>query len=90
MRLISKFSIVLTVLVVFNSCYKDTSISYDEMDVTLTLFDKEFSERPDTNFQTYKTFIIRDSVGLLSDCIEEGSSTWTAFYKKGGTSDNIR
>ena len=90
MRLLSKLSIVLVVLVFFNSCYKDASTTYDEMDVTLTLFDKEFSEKTDTNFQTYKTFIIRDSVGLISDYIDKGSSTWTDFYKNNGTSDVIR
>ncbi len=82
--------IVLIAIVGLNSCYKDVSTSYDEMDVTLTMYDKEFSERTDTNFQTYKTFIIRDSVGLISDYIEEGNSKWNNFYKLNGTSDKIR
>ena len=90
MNRIKKIFIASFLLLGLTSCYKDVSTSYDEMDVTLTLFDKEFSERTDTNFQTYKTFIIRDSVGLISDYIDEGSSTWTSFYKNGGTSDVIR
>ena len=90
MKLMNKIIFVLIAVVGLSSCYKQTSITYDEMDVTLTMYDKEFSDRTDTNFQTYKTFIIRDSVGLLSDYIDEGSSTWNSFYKKDGTSDQIR
>jgi len=90
MNRIYKLFVVIFLLLGLNSCYKDVSTTYDEMDVTLTLFDKEFSERTDTNFQTYKTFVIRDSVGLISDYIDQGSSDWTNFYKPNGTSDEIR
>jgi len=90
MKVTYKLIIAMSFLIGLNSCYKESDLDYHDMDVTLTLYDKSFSERTDTNFQTYKTFVIRDSVGLISDYIDEGSDTWRKFYKKDGTSDYIR
>jgi len=89
MKLTKTIIIILLFVISFSSCYKEPTTYYDELDVTLTMYDKKFSERTDTNFQTYKTFVIRDSVGLISDYIHNDDSEWTKFYNDNGTSEKI-
>ena len=65
------------------SCYNyDDETSLDELDLTLTYYDTAF------NFQQYNTFVIRDSVGVLSDYLDAGDLV--DFYKPGGGSDKIK
>lgn len=75
---ISFFALIL----LFTSCYKEQDTTYlDELDITLTYYDKDF------NFDSYQKFIVRDSVMLYSDYLEE--SEIEKFYTS-GTSDEIR
>lgn len=65
------------------SCFKpNDSVYLDELDVTLTYYDKDY------NFQKNVTFSVRDSVGLISNYLTDQQEE--DFYKPGGTSDNIR
>lgn len=71
-----------TLSLLFTSCYKEQDTTYlDEYDITLTNYDKDF------NFASYQSFIVRDSVMLYSDYLED--SDIEKFYTS-GTSDNIR
>lgn len=66
----------------FTSCYKEQDTTYlDEYDITLTNYDNEF------DFNSYKTFMVRDSVMLYSDYLKD--SEIEDFYTS-GTSDAIR
>lgn len=64
------------------SCFKEQeSATIDEYDVTLTVYDKDF------DFETYSTFIVRDSVLIISDYLTDEEIE--KFYTN-GTSDDIR
>ena len=79
-RLFAVFSVVSIFL---TACYNYNDTAYlDELDVTLTYFDKTF------DFQTYQTFTIRDSVGLISNYLTDAQIA--DFYKPGAGSDLIR
>lgn len=66
----------------FTSCYKEQDTTYlDDYDITLTNYDNEF------DFNSYKTFMVRDSVMLYSDYLKD--SEIEDFYTS-GTSDAIR
>jgi len=72
-----------TLSLLLTSCYKEEDSTYlDEYDVTLTYYEEGF------NFASYQSFIVRDSVMLYSDYLED--SDFTDFYKNGGSSDLIR
>jgi len=66
------------------ACYSYESVNKDELDLTLTVYDEE------VDFSTYNTFVIRDSVGLVSNYIKKGDAKWNEFYAPGGTSDKLR
>lgn len=64
------------------SCYKEQeAATLDEYDVTLTIYDKDF------DFTSYSTFIVRDSVLIISDYLTDEEIN--EFYES-GTSDDIR
>ncbi|NOR87201.1 MAG: DUF4136 domain-containing protein [Bacteroidales bacterium] len=64
------------------SCYKATEdATLEEYDITLTYYDPGF------DFQTYQTFVVRDSVMLVSDYLTDEEKA--NFYRE-GTSDDIR
>ncbi len=77
------FGFTLVIGLVLTSCYKVNDSAYlDELDVTLSYYEKDF------DFQQYSTFAIRDSVGLISDYLTNAQIT--NFYKPGQGSDQIR
>jgi len=62
----------------FTSCYKaEDQATLNDYDLTLTYYDTEF------NFNTYKTFMIRDSVVLVSDYLTDKQKE--EFYTKGNS-----
>lgn len=64
------------------SCYKEQeTVSLDEYDITLTSYDTEF------DFETYSTFLVRDSVMIISDYLTDEEIE--DFYTN-GTSEEIR
>jgi hypothetical protein len=76
------FISMMMIALLFTSCYKaEEEATLDDYDLTLTYYDTEF------DFGTYKTFMIRDSVMLISDYLTE--KQMREFYTK-GTSDKIR
>lgn len=79
-----KFKIPFLLLVItslsLSSCYKEGN-NLDEYDITVTHYEKDF------DFSTYSSFIVRDSVMLYSDYLEE--SEIHKFYSN-GTSNSIR
>ncbi len=82
-----RFYLLITVALlglVISSCYKDSDYYTEDYDLTLTHYDSEF------DFTTYKTFYVRDSVGLASDYFSEGDQEWKDFYKIGGPNNTIR
>jgi len=75
--------------VFFTSCFKEVDTGdIDTQDVTLTYYDTEFAENPSENFQTYKTFVIRDSVGVISDYLTD--SQLNEFWSRTGDGPKIR
>ncbi len=66
------------------SCYKESTYTTKDYDLTITSYDVNF------DFSKYKTFYIRDSVAMISDYIEKGDKEWKDFYKTGGISDQIK
>jgi hypothetical protein len=67
----------------FAGCYQyHDEVYLDELDITLTYYNKDF------DFQTYTTFGIRDSVGLYTNYLTEQQQE--DFYDAGGASQNIR
>jgi len=76
-------SILLAALTV-SSCYKDDDYVVADYDLTITHYDDK------TDFEPYKSFYVRDSVGLISDYIVRGDENWRSFYKPGGASFQIR
>ena len=72
--------VILSLLV--SSCYKTEDTYLDELDLTLTYYDTAF------NFQQYNTFAIRDSVGVVSNYLDE--KDLADFYKPGGANDQIK
>ncbi len=66
-----------------SACYNYDDETYlDELDLTLTYYDTTF------DFQTYSTFAIRDSVGVISNYLDD--EDLEDFYKPGGPNDNIK
>ena len=79
-----KYKLVLFLVSVFalQSCYKTQGPEYlDELDVTVTAYDKDF------DFKSTKTVIVNDTVALRHDYLND--SQVNDFYKKGGTSDKL-
>ena len=75
--------------IVFSSCYKDLDTGdIDTYDITLTYYDTEFEQNQNENFQTYKTFIIRDSVGVISDYVTDDELN--KFWSPSGKGPQIR
>ena len=63
------------------ACYPYESVYTDELDLTLTKYDTE------ADFSKYKTFVIRDTVGLITNyytALEKAN-----FYAPGGTSKKL-
>ncbi len=82
MRLKWLFISFFTLSILFTSCYKEESTTYlDEYDITITYFDSDF------DFKTYQSFVVRDSVMLYSDYLED--SEIEDFYTS-GNSDKVR
>ena len=76
------FISMMLVAILFTSCYKpEEDLAIDDYDMTLTYYDTEF------DFNTYQTFVIRDSVLLISDYLTDKEKE--EFYTN-GTSDKIR
>jgi hypothetical protein len=69
---------------IVTSCYKTETIYYEDYDMVLTYYDTKF------DFSTYKTFYVRDSVGMISDYIKPGDNNWQQFYAPAGPSKEIR
>jgi hypothetical protein len=70
--------------VALTSCYKNDTVYTEDYDLVLTYYDTDF------DYSVNKTFYIRDSVGLISDYIEQGDDQWDRFYRPGGASPQIR
>lgn len=82
--------LVLTLVILgLSSCYKSIDTGdIDTQDLTLTYYDKNFAESPTENFQTYKTFVIRDSVGIISDYLTQDEKD--KFWSPTGNGPKIR
>jgi len=83
-RFTKLFVILAVVATVATSCYKTDTIYYEDYDIVLTYYDTKF------DFKTYKTFYVRDSVGIISDYIKPGDAEWKKFYAIAGPSNQIR
>lgn len=83
----TRFFLFLSLAVVgllMSSCYDDdVYYSTSDYDLTITNYDTTF------DFQTYKTYFLRDSVDLKSDYIKEDDPNWNIFYSNNGPSDQI-
>lgn len=76
------FISMMLVAILFTSCYKsEVDVTLDDYDMTFTYYDTDF------DFSTYQTFVVRDSVLLISDYLTEKEKR--EFYTN-GTSDKIR
>jgi hypothetical protein len=84
MKNIGKIAGLLVLMtVVLTGCYKyNDTIYLDELDVTITYYEEGF------DFQPYTTFVIRDSVGFITNYLEDEDEE--EFYKPGGASEQIR
>jgi len=70
------------IALLFTSCYKaEEDATLEDYDITLTYYNTDF------NFQTYKTFMVRDSVMLVSDYLTDEQKE--EFYTN-GNSEKIR
>jgi len=83
-RFTKLFVLLAVVATIATSCYKTETIYYEDYDMVLTYYDTKF------DFKTYKTFYVRDSVGMISDYIEPSDANWKKFYGVGGPSIQIR
>jgi len=83
-RFTKLFVILAVVATVATSCYKTETVYYEDYDMVLTYYDTKF------DFKTYKTFYVRDSVGMISDYIKQGDANWKKFYAISGPSNQIR
>jgi len=83
-RFTKLFVMLAVVATIATSCYKSETVYYEDYDMVLTYYDTKF------DFNTYKTFYVRDSVGMISDYIEKGDQNWRKFYAVGGPSIQIR
>ena len=83
-RMIKMIVLLVVLSTVVTSCYKTETIYYEDYDMVLTYYDTDF------DFTTYKTFYVRDSVGLISDYIEPDDNNWKKFYAISGPSIQIR
>ena len=89
MRIIKLFVLLGAISLLLTSCYKELDTgNIDTQDVTLTYFDTEFEKNSSENFQTYKTFVIRDSVGVISDYLTDDQKN--KFWSKNGNGPKIR
>ncbi|MCK5857488.1 MAG: DUF4136 domain-containing protein [Bacteroidales bacterium] len=85
MKRITKMLLVfIAIATITTSCYKTETVYYEDYDMVLTYYDTKF------DFTTYKTFYIRDSVGMISDYIKVDDTNWKSFYAPGGASPQIR
>jgi hypothetical protein len=84
LKKISLLAIIgLALVLIIPSCYTYNDDTYlDELDLTLTYYDTNF------NFQSYGTFAIRDSVGVVSNYLSDNDLD--DFYRPGGGSDKIK
>ena len=70
------------IAILFTSCYKvEDSATLEDYDITLTYYNTDF------NFQSYQTFMVRDSVMLISDYLTDEQKD--NFYTE-GNSEKIR
>ncbi len=66
-----------------SACYPYDSVYTDELDATITVYDTL------ADFSNYKTYVIRDSVGLVyNDWLTDAQVN--DFYAAGGSSDKIK
>ncbi|MCD4680942.1 MAG: DUF4136 domain-containing protein [Bacteroidales bacterium] len=79
-----KYALALIIMVsLLSSCYKEQGPEYyDDLDVTLTYYNNT------TDFSLYKTFVVRDSVGLFSDYFTDDDIE--DFYSNNGASEAIK
>jgi hypothetical protein len=81
MRHLNLFLIAL-VISFLSACYPYDSVYTDELDATITVYDTL------TDFSKFKTYVIRDSVGLVyNDWLTDAQVN--EFYSQGGSSDKI-
>jgi len=67
---------LLLVVLMLSSCYKtEEDATLEDYDITLTYYDKDFK------FDSYGTFLVRDSVQLLSNYLSD--EEWESFYTSG-------
>jgi hypothetical protein len=68
----------------FSACYNynDDETTLSDLDITLTYYDTTF------NFQSYSTFAIRDSVGVLSNYLDD--EDLAEFYGPNGGNEKIK
>lgn len=84
MRLLKLFLLFAIIPIAISSCYKNDSVYTEDYSLVLTYYDTDF------DYSQNKTFYVRDSVGLISDYIEEGDAAWDKIYEPGGASPQIR
>jgi len=71
---------IILLLALVTACHKDPPKTYDDTDMTITYYNKDF------NFTaSYNTFAVPDSTVLTTNYLTE--SEIENFYKEGGTSD---
>lgn len=76
------FTSMIMLALLFTSCYKaEEDATLQDYDLTITYYDSDF------DFKTYETFMLRDSVLLISDYLTAKQKR--EFYTN-GTSDKIR
>lgn len=78
MKKLKFIALLTTVVLIASSCYKDPPKTYDDTDMTVTLYDTSF------NFNAYNTFIMPDSTVLTTN-IEDFNVGY--FYSDGGSSE---
>ncbi|GEM_PF-857045 len=82
MKLTLFFQLALMLTIALSSCNKNEGPEYyDELDVTLTVYN------PDFDFAPHSTIVINDTVALKHDYLSIAQVV--DFYKDGGTSDKI-
>lgn len=63
--LFSAFAIIFGFMMVFTSCYPGDPLSVSQMDLVITLFDKN------TDFSRFKTYVLPDTVVFLVDSTQQ-------------------
>ena len=83
-KLIKSLSfILLTIIIITSSCYPiDDDVLTEDFDVVLTYYDNE------RNFSDYNTFVIRDSVGIITDHLTFAEKQ--KFFTSGGLNETVK